>query len=156
VSDLPHLDATGAARMVDVGAKEVTRRSATATGRLKVCPAAIAALREGGVPKGDALAVARVAAIAGTKRTADLIPLCHPLPLEGVDVTLEVLDDAVAIRVTARTTGRTGVEMEALTGVAIAGLALHDMLKAIDPAAVLTDVQLEHKSGGRSGQWSRP
>jgi cyclic pyranopterin phosphate synthase len=153
---LPHLDAAGQARMVDVGGKPVTARSATARGRLVVSPEVVDLLRGAGVPKGDALAVARIAAIAGTKKTADLIPLCHPLPLTGVDVDLEVTDGAVEITVTCRCSGRTGVEMEALTGVAVAGLALHDMVKAIDPAAVLSDVRLVAKSGGRSGDWSRP
>ncbi len=153
---LPHLDAAGQARMVDVGGKDVTDRSATARGRLVVSAEVVALLRGEGMPKGDALAVARIAAIAGTKRTADLIPLCHPLPLHGVDVDLVVADDAVEIAVTCRTSGRTGVEMEALTGVAVAGLALHDMVKAVDPAAVLTDVRLVEKSGGRSGRWSQP
>jgi cyclic pyranopterin phosphate synthase len=156
MTGMTHLDDQGDARMVDVGTKAVTARSATASGRLVLAPGAIAALREGTVPKGDALAVARVAAIMGAKRTSDLVPLCHPLPLDAVDVDLEVQDAAVAITVTARTTGRTGVEMEALTGVAVAGLALHDLLKALDPAAVLTDVRLERKSGGRSGEWVRP
>ncbi|HEY5334848.1 MAG TPA: cyclic pyranopterin monophosphate synthase MoaC [Mycobacteriales bacterium] len=142
--------------MVDVGAKAVTARSATACGRLVVTPEVVALLRGAGMPKGDALAVARVAAIAGTKRTSDLIPLCHPIGLSGVDVDLEVTDDAVEITVTCRVADRTGVEMEALTGVAVAGLALHDMVKAVDPAAVLTDVRLVAKTGGRSGDWTRP
>lgn len=153
---LPHLDAQGQARMVDVGDKPISRRSATARGRLVVSPEVVALLRGRGVPKGDALAVARVAAVAGTKRTSDLIPLCHPIALTGVDVDLTVADDAVEISVTCRIADRTGVEMEALTGVAVAGLALHDMVKAIDPAAVLTDVRLVAKSGGRSGDWARP
>jgi cyclic pyranopterin phosphate synthase len=156
VSSLPHLDETGQARMVDVGAKAVTARSATARGRLVVSPEVVALLRGAGMPKGDALAVARVAAIAGTKRTSDLIPLCHPIGLSGVDVDLDVTDDAVEITVTCRVADRTGVEMEALTGVAVAGLALHDMVKAVDPAAVLTDVRLVAKTGGRSGDWTRP
>jgi cyclic pyranopterin phosphate synthase len=152
---LPHLDSTGSARMVDVAAKAVTQRSATAAGLLCTSSEVVALLRGGGMPKGDALAVARVAAIAGTKRTADLIPLCHPLRLDGVDVTLDVIDAGVAITVTCRATDRTGVEMEALTGVAVAGLTLHDMVKAVDPAAVLTDIRLLTKTGGRSGDWSR-
>jgi len=156
VSGLPHLDDAGGARMVDVGAKPVTVRTATARGRLVVSPDVVALLRGDGVPKGDALGVARVAAILGAKRTADLVPLCHPLGLDRVDVALEVADDAVEIVVTAGCTGRTGVEMEALTGVAVAGLALHDMVKAVDPAAVLTDVCLVRKTGGRSGTWERP
>ncbi|HWC34020.1 MAG TPA: cyclic pyranopterin monophosphate synthase MoaC [Mycobacteriales bacterium] len=141
--------------MVDVAAKPVTQRSATATGLLRTSGEVVELLRGGGVPKGDALAVARIAAIAGTKRTADLIPLCHPIRLDGVDVDLDVTDEGVAITVTCRATDRTGVEMEALTGVAVAGLALHDMVKAVDPAAVLTDVKLIAKTGGRSGDWVR-
>jgi cyclic pyranopterin phosphate synthase len=141
--------------MVDVGGKDVTERSATARGRLTVTPEVIDLLRRQEIPKGDALAVARIAAIAGTKRTADLIPLCHPLRLTGVDVDLTVTDDAVEIEVTCRAADRTGVEMEALTGVTVAGLTLHDMVKAIDPAAVLTDVRLMTKSGGRHGDWRR-
>lgn len=152
---LPHLDDTGAAKMVDVGAKDVTDRSATARGRLTVSGEVIELLRRQEIPKGDALAVARIAAIAGTKRTADLIPLCHPIRLTGVDVELTVTDHAIEIEVTCRATDRTGVEMEALTGVTVAGLALHDMVKAIDPAAVLTDVCLVAKTGGRHGDWHR-
>jgi cyclic pyranopterin phosphate synthase len=152
---LPHLNAAGQARMVDVGAKPVSERSATARGRLTVSKAVIDMLRGPGVPKGDALAVARIAAIAGTKKTSDLIPLCHPVGLTGVDVDLEVTDEAVEITVTCRVADRTGVEMEALTGVCVAGLALHDMVKAVDPAATLTDVRLVAKSGGRSGTWTR-
>jgi cyclic pyranopterin phosphate synthase len=155
MTSFPHLDETGAAKMVDVGAKDVTERSATARGRLTVSAEVISLLRRQEIPKGDALAVARIAAIAGTKRTADLIPLCHPLRLTGVDVDLTVTDNAVEIEVTCRASDRTGVEMEALTGVAVAGLTLHDMVKAIDPAAVLTDVRLVAKSGGRHGDWRR-
>jgi cyclic pyranopterin phosphate synthase len=155
MTSFSHLDETGAAKMVDVGAKNVTDRAATARGRLNVSAEVINLLRRQEIPKGDALAVARIAAIAGTKRTADLIPLCHPLRLTGVDVELTVTDDAIEIAVTCRATDRTGVEMEALTGVAVAGLTLHDMVKAIDPAAVLTDVRLIAKSGGRHGDWRR-
>lgn len=142
--------------MVDVGGKPVTQRAATAAGTLQTSAEVVEALRGGGVPKGDALAVARIAAIAGTKRTADLIPLCHPIRLDGADVDLEVVDTGVAITVTCRASDRTGVEMEALTGVAVAGLALHDMVKAIDPAAVLTDIRLISKTGGKNGDWIRP
>jgi cyclic pyranopterin monophosphate synthase len=156
VARLTHVDETGAARMVDVSAKDVTARTATAAGSLRVSPPVVAALRAGGVAKGDALGVARVAGIMGAKRTPDLVPLCHPIPLSGVTVDLQVLDDRVEITATTRTTDRTGVEMEALTAVAIAGLALHDMVKALDPAAVLTDVRVVAKSGGRSGDWVRP
>ncbi|MCU1675950.1 MAG: molybdenum cofactor biosynthesis protein [Frankiales bacterium] len=153
---MPHLTASGDARMVDVGGKEVSAREAVATGRLVLSAEAVAALRSGAVAKGDALGVARVAGILATKRVPDLIPLCHQIALSGVDVDLEVRDGDVLITVSARTTDRTGVEMEALTGVAVAGLALHDMVKALDPAAVLTDVRLERKTGGKSGDWSRP
>jgi len=152
---LPHLDGAGAAHMVDVGRKDVTQRSATARGRLIVNAAVVALLRGEGVPKGDALAVARIAAITGAKRTSDLVPLCHPIALTGVDVDLQVTDDAIEIAVTCRVADRTGVEMEALTGVACAGLALHDMVKAVDPGATLTDVRVVAKSGGRSGNWQQ-
>jgi cyclic pyranopterin phosphate synthase len=152
---LTHVDARGAARMVDVSGKDVTQRVAVAAGRLLVSPRVVELLRGEGVPKGDALAVARVAGILGAKRTPDLIPLCHPLPISGVEVELEVTDDAIEIRASVKTTGRTGVEMEALTSVAIAGLTLHDMVKAVDPAAVLTDVRVLSKTGGKSGDWVR-
>ncbi len=152
---LTHVDERGAARMVDVGDKEVTARVAVAAGRLLVSPAVIDLLRGDGVPKGDALGVARVAGILAAKRTPDLVPLCHPLPISGVEVDLELSDTAVEIRARVKTTGRTGVEMEALTSVAIAGLTLHDMVKAVDPGAVLTDVRVLSKSGGRSGNWER-
>lgn len=153
---LTHLDTSGHARMVDVSGKEVTARSATATGTVLLSPAAVAALREGNVPKGDALAVARIAGIQGAKRTPELIPLCHPIGLHSVSVELEVADNGVQITCTARTADRTGVEMEALTAVAVAALALIDMIKAIDPAAIITDVRVEEKTGGKSGRWQRP
>jgi cyclic pyranopterin phosphate synthase len=152
---LTHVDETGAARMVDVGAKEVTVRVAVAGGRLLVSPRVIELLRGEGVPKGDALGTARIAGILGAKRTPDLIPLCHPIAISGVKVELELTDDAVEIRARVKTTDRTGVEMEALTAVAVAGLTLHDMIKAVDPQAVLTDVRVLSKSGGRSGDWER-
>jgi cyclic pyranopterin phosphate synthase len=152
---LTHVDETGAARMVDVGAKEVTDRVAVAGGRLLVSPRVIELLRGEGVPKGDALGTARIAGILGAKRTPDLIPLCHPIAISGVKVELELTDDAVEIRARVKTTDRTGVEMEALTAVAVAGLTLHDMIKAVDPQAVLTDVRVLSKSGGRSGDWER-
>ena len=152
---LSHLDSAGQARMVDVSAKDVTARSATATGRVLLSGPAVAALRDGTVPKGDALAVARIAAIQGAKRTPDLIPLCHPIGLHSVAVDLSVHDDGVRIEVTARTADRTGVEMEALTAVAVGALALIDMIKAIDPAAVITDVMVMRKTGGKTGHWSR-
>lgn len=155
MTSFPHLDESGEAKMVDVGGKDVTERSATARGRLAVSREVVDLLRRQEIPKGDALAVARVAAITGAKRTADLIPLCHPIRMTGVDVELEVTDDSIEIEVTCRAADRTGVEMEALTGVAIAGLTLHDMVKAIDPSAVMTDVRLVAKSGGRHGEWRR-
>ncbi len=151
----PHLNAAGDARMVDVSDKDVTARTATAAGRVRLSAECVAALRDGTVPKGDALAVARIAGIQGAKRTPDLIPLCHPLPISGVDVTTDVVDDGVVITATVKTTGRTGVEMEALTAVSIAGLAVIDMIKAIDRAAVITDVRVLSKSGGRRGDWQR-
>ena len=121
-----------------------------------VSPQCVAALRDGSVPKGDALAVARIAGVMAAKRTADLIPLCHPLFLSGVDVTAEVVDSGVELTAIVKTTDRTGVEMEALTAVSVAGLAVIDMIKAIDRAAVITDVRVLAKSGGRSGDWRRP
>jgi cyclic pyranopterin monophosphate synthase len=157
VSDarLTHVDDHGAARMVDVSAKDVTAREATAAGRVLVSAEVVALLRGEGVPKGDALAVARIAGIAGAKRTPDLVPLCHPIALHGVTVDLEVTDEAVEITATARTADRTGVEMEALTSVAVAGLTVIDMVKAVDPRAQITDVRLLRKSGGRSGEFTR-
>jgi cyclic pyranopterin phosphate synthase len=152
---LTHVDDSGAARMVDVSGKEVTAREASASGRFATTPEVIELLRRDGLPKGDALAVARIAGIAGAKRTSDLVPLCHPIGLHGVTVDLELETDAVVITATTRTADRTGVEMEALTAVVVAGLALYDMVKAVDRSAVLTDVQLQHKTGGRSGEWSR-
>ena len=152
---LTHVDETGAARMVDVSEKAVTTRVATAAGRVLVSPEVVALLRGTGVPKGDAVAVARIAGIAGAKRTPDLVPLCHPIALHGVTVDLEVTDEAVEITATARTADRTGVEMEALTSVAVAGLTMIDMVKAVDPRASITDVRLLAKSGGKSGEWRR-
>src|SRR4051794_23426084 len=141
--------------MVDVSAKPVTVRIAVASGLLRTRPEVVTVLRGEGVPKGDALAVARIAGIAGAKRTPDLVPLCHPVALHGVEVDLQVVDEGVTIRATARTADRTGVEMEALTAVAVAGLTLVDMVKAVDRGAVLTDVRVESKSGGASGAWAR-
>ncbi len=152
---LTHVDARGQARMVDVSGKEVTARTATARGRVLVSPEVVALLRGEGVPKGDALAVARIAGIAGAKRTPDLVPLCHPVALHGVSVELEVTDTAVEIAVTARTADRTGIEMEALTAVAVAGLTVVDMVKAVDKGAVITDIRIVEKTGGRSGMWRR-
>jgi len=152
---LTHIDAAGAARMVDVSAKDVTTRSATASGRVLVSPEVVALLRGAGVPKGDTLAVARLAGIMGAKQTPSLIPLCHPLAISGVTVDLTVADDAVEISATVRTADRTGVEMEALTAVSVAALTVIDMVKAVDKAAVITDVRVEAKSGGKSGDWTR-
>ncbi|HSO05084.1 MAG TPA: cyclic pyranopterin monophosphate synthase MoaC [Candidatus Limnocylindrales bacterium] len=155
MSDLTHLDDAGHARMVDVAAREVTTRTATASGRVTTSAASL--IRSGDVPKGDVLAVARIAGIMATKRTPDLIPLCHPIAVHGVDMEVAVAaaDDEVLIRATVRTADRTGVEMEALTAVAVAGLAVIDMVKAVDPHAALRDVQVEAKDGGRSGAWKR-
>jgi cyclic pyranopterin phosphate synthase len=152
---LTHVDESGAARMVDVSDKDVTARSATATGRVLVSAEVVGLLRGEGVPKGDALAVARLAGIMGAKQTPSLIPLCHPLAISGVTVDLVVTDESVDITATVRTTDRTGVEMEALTAVSVAALTVVDMVKAVDKAAVITDVRVESKSGGRSGDWSR-
>jgi len=157
VSDrLTHVDASGAARMVDVTAKEITARTATARGRVVVSAAVIELLRGEGMPKGDALAVARVAGIMAAKRTPDLIPLCHPLSIGGVEVELVVEDDAVAISAEVRTADRTGVEMEALTAVSVAALTVVDMVKAVDKLARITDIEVVAKSGGKSGDWQRP
>jgi cyclic pyranopterin phosphate synthase len=153
--ELTHVDATGAARMVDVSGKDVTVREAVASGRFHTTPEVIALLRSDGLPKGDALAVARIAGIAAAKRTPDLIPLCHPVAIHGVTLDLELGPDYVAITALVRTADRTGVEMEALTCVATAGLALYDMVKAVDRGAVLGEIQLERKAGGRRGEWNR-
>jgi cyclic pyranopterin phosphate synthase len=155
VSGFSHLDESGAARMVDVSGKEVSARTATATGFVRLSAECVAALRAGNVPKGDALAVARIAGIQAAKRTPDLVPLCHPIAIHGVTVDLSVLDDGVSIKAQVRTADRTGVEMEALTCVSVAGLALIDMVKAVDPGAVITDVRVEEKTGGKTGVWRR-
>jgi cyclic pyranopterin monophosphate synthase len=152
---LTHVDATGAARMVDVSGKPVTAREATATGRVLVSAEVVRLLRGEGVPKGDALAVARLAGIQAAKRTPDLVPLAHPIAVHGVRVDLDVADDGVDIRATVRTADRTGVEMEAMTCVVVAGLALVDMVKAVDRRAEITAVRVVAKSGGRSGDWRR-
>jgi cyclic pyranopterin phosphate synthase len=152
---LTHVDESGAARMVDVSSKDVTARTARASGRVLVSPEVIALLRGDGLPKGDALAVARIAGIMGAKRTPDLVPLCHPIALSGVQVDLVVADDAVEIVATVRTTDRTGVEMEALTAVSVAALTVIDMVKAVDPAATITQVRVDEKTGGKTGPWQR-
>jgi cyclic pyranopterin monophosphate synthase len=152
---LTHVDETGVARMVDVSAKDVTVRQAVAAGEVRTTSAVIDLLRAGTLPKGDALAVARIAGIMGAKRTPDLVPLCHPIALHGVTVDLTLTEASVAIEVTARTADRTGVEMEALTAVAAAGLALVDMIKAVDPAASIEGVRVLRKEGGKTGLWER-
>ena len=153
---LTHLDDTGAARMVDVSGKAPSAREAVATAVFRTTPAVVELLRADRLPKGDALATARIAGIMAAKRTPDLIPLCHPIALSSVAVDL-TLDGSGAVRIqaTARTTDRTGVEMEALTAAAVCGLTLHDMVKAVDPAAELTDLRVERKSGGKTGEWVR-
>jgi len=156
VPNLTHVDETGAARMVDVTAKPPSVRRAVAAGRLRTTGEVIELLRRDGLPKGDALAVARIAGIMGAKRTPDLIPLCHPIALHGVVVDLALTADSIEITATVRTADRTGVEMEALTSVATAGLTLIDMIKAVDPAAVLDDVRVLSKEGGKTGDWHRP
>jgi len=154
-AELTHLDEGGAARMVDVGAKSETRREATAECFVQMAPETVRALRDAALAKGDALGVARVAGIMAAKRTPDLIPLCHPLPLSSVEVRFDVRDDGVLLEATARVTGQTGVEMEALTAAAVAGLTLIDMVKAVEKGVSLEHVRLLAKSGGRSGDWRR-
>jgi cyclic pyranopterin phosphate synthase len=153
--NLTHVDETGAARMVDVADKAVTVRRAIAAGTVRTTTEVIALLRAEALPKGDALGVARVAGIMGAKRTPDLIPLCHPIALHGVTVELTLRDDAVDIEVAVRTADRTGVEMEALTAVATAGLTVIDMVKAVDPAASLEAIRVLRKEGGKTGTWVR-
>ena len=154
--ELTHVDQAGAARMVDVSDKQPGARVAVATGVFRTTAEVIDLLRRDGLPKGDALATARIAGIMGAKRTPDLVPLCHPIALTGVTVDLEPGEAEVRITATVKTTDRTGVEMEALTAVAVAGLTLHDMIKAVDPAAVLDAVRVERKDGGKTGTWVRP
>lgn len=152
---LTHLDEEGRPRMVDVGEKAVTRRTAVAEGRIVTSPATIRAIREGSTPKGDVLLVAQLAGITATKRTADLIPLCHPLPLTSVEVEVEADEEipGVRVRATARVDGKTGVEMEALTAVSVALLTVYDMCKALDRGMRIEGVRLLRKEGGRSGTW---
>ena len=155
MSDLTHFDDAGRARMVDVGDKEVTERSATARGSVYCSADTIALIRSGGVKKGDVLSVARLAGIMGAKRTPDLIPLCHPLALTSVavDLTVDTDRNAVDIEATCKLKGRTGVEMEALTAVSIAALTVYDMVKAVDRTMRIGDVRLVHKAGGKSGEY---
>ncbi|MGH8945075.1 MAG: cyclic pyranopterin monophosphate synthase MoaC [Acidimicrobiia bacterium] len=153
--DLTHLDAKGEARMVDVGGKETTDRVAVAEGLVRMTGELVARLFEGDLPKGDAIGVARVAGIMGAKRTPELIPLCHPIPLSSVEVTLEPAGDAVRIVASVSTRGRTGVEMEALTAVSVAALTIYDMVKSVERGVSIENVRLLEKSGGRSGRWKR-
>jgi cyclic pyranopterin phosphate synthase len=153
MTELSHLDGEGRARMIDVGAKPVTRRVAVAGGRLDTTAEVIGLVRADGLPKADVLATARIAGIAGAKRTSDLIPLAHLLPLDSVTIEFEFGETSIGITATVAVTAKTGVEMEALTAVAVAGLTLHDMIKAVDPAAVLGDIRLLEKSGGKRGHW---
>jgi cyclic pyranopterin monophosphate synthase len=150
---LTHIDGKGAARMVDVGAKALTERRAIARGLLRVSPSTVELVRDGATPKGDVLAAARIAGIMAAKRTSDLIPLTHPLPLTHASVELTLGSDGIAIEATVATSGQTGVEMEALTAVTIAGLTLYDMLKSVERGARLTDVRLVEKTGGKSGTY---
>ena len=148
---LTHVDAAGAARMVDVGAKRATVRTATAGGRIRMKPETLAAIRDGAVKKGDVLAVARIAGIQAAKETSRLIPLCHPLPIEAVSVDFTLQDDAIEVCARVRLTGKTGVEMEALTAASVALLTIYDMAKALDRGMVIEEVRLLEKTGGRSG-----
>jgi cyclic pyranopterin monophosphate synthase len=152
---LTHLDEAGRITMVDVGAKQVTARVAEASGFVRMSPATVAAIRERRTPKGDPLETARLAGLMAAKRTAELIPLCHSLPLSHADVQITLQDDGAYLTATAATSAQTGVEMEALTAVSVAALTLYDMCKAIDRALVISDIRLERKSGGRSGEWRR-
>jgi cyclic pyranopterin monophosphate synthase len=155
MSALTHLDAAGAARMVDVSGKAVTARTAVASGRITLSPAAIAAVREGSGPKGDVLATARIAGIMAAKRTADLIPLCHPLPLAAATIDFAIDAEGIAVSATATTAAQTGVEMEAMTAVSVALLTIYDMVKAIDKSPVIGAIRLDSKTGGKSGPWQR-
>lgn len=156
MAELTHLDAQGKARMVDVGGKAETARVAIASGRIRMGEAALAAIREGHVPKGDVLAAARIAGIMAAKKTADLIPLCHPLALDAVTVDFAFETDGLRATASTSLTGRTGVEMEALTAVSIALLTIYDMAKAVDKAMVIEDIHLAEKRGGKSGDWKAP
>jgi cyclic pyranopterin monophosphate synthase len=158
MAEFTHFDKDGKARMVDVSDKAETERVATARGSVLMQPATLALIKEGGVKKGDVLSIARLAGIMGAKRTPDLIPLCHPLALTSVqvDLTLDEVRNAVDITATCKLTGKTGVEMEALTAVSVAALTVYDMCKAVDKGMQITDVRLVHKSGGKSGTFERP
>ncbi|MEZ0496614.1 cyclic pyranopterin monophosphate synthase MoaC [Sphingomonas sp. IW22] len=156
MTGLTHIDAAGAARMVDVGGKTPTARRAVAAGRIDMSADAVRAIRDGAVAKGDVLATARIAGIMAAKRTADLIPLCHPLPLSRVELSLELDDAGVVAEALVGTFGVTGVEMEALTAVSVALLTLYDMAKAIDKSMTIRDIHLKSKIGGKSGDWVAP
>lgn len=156
MAELTHLDAQGKARMVDVGGKAQTVRLAIASGRIRMGEAVLSAIREGTVPKGDVLAAARIAGIMAAKKTADLIPLCHPLALDAVTVDFVFEDDGLRATASASLTGRTGVEMEALTAVSVALLTIYDMAKAVDKAMIIEDIHLAEKRGGKSGDWKAP
>ncbi|AZZ48955.1 cyclic pyranopterin monophosphate synthase MoaC [Rathayibacter rathayi] len=151
---LTHVRGDGAVHLVDVSAKEVTARTAIAEGYVETSPEVVRLLKQGELPKGEALGVARIAGILGAKATSTLIPLCHPLALDGIDIDLEPQDGRVRIEARVRTTGRTGVEMEALTAVSVAALTVYDMIKAVDRAAAITGIRVLAKSGGRSGSWT--
>ena len=153
--EFSHFDARGNAAMVDVGAKPVTERTATARARVTMLPATLALIRSGGAKKGDVLGVARIAGIMAAKRTAELIPLCHPLPISAVTVDLTVVEDAVEIAATVRTTGQTGVEMEALTAASVAALTVYDMCKSVDRGMCIEALRVTHKAGGKSGEFSQ-
>jgi cyclic pyranopterin phosphate synthase len=153
---LTHIDADGTARMVDVGAKAETQRVAVAAGRIRMSPEALAAIRAGDAPKGDVLGTARIAGIMAAKRTSDLIPMCHPLVIDAVNVDFAFEADAVRATATVSLTGKTGVEMEAITGVTVALVTIYDMAKALDKAMVIEDVRLIEKRGGKSGHWRAP
>ncbi len=155
--DLTHFDEAGRARMVDVSAKGITAREAVAAGEVRMLPETLAMIRDGRHAKGDVLAVAQIAGVMGAKRTADLVPMCHPLGLDAVDLAFRLDEGGACVHIvaTARTTGRTGVEMEALTAVTVAALAIYDMCKAVDRAMTISDVRLLRKTGGKSGTWTR-
>ena len=150
-----HLDSKGQAHMVDVSARDISTRTASASGKVLLSQVVVAMLRDGSVPKGDVLATARLAGIMGAKRTPDLIPLTHPIALHSVSVELQVIDEGITIVANVRTADRTGVEMEALTAVTISALTIIDMVKSIDPSAVITDIHVDSKDGGRNGAWKR-
>jgi cyclic pyranopterin monophosphate synthase len=155
MTKLTHLDESGAAHMVDVSAKAVTVREARSSGQISMVPEAIAAIRDGSIKKGDVLAVARVAGIMAAKRTSELIPLCHPVTLSSVSIDFDVMPSAIIASVTARSSGQTGVEMEALTAISVTLLTLYDMVKTLDKAMIISDIKLLSKTGGKSGDWQR-